>query len=357
MPETPEIVATLEGGLARWPAHPALCHFYIHTMEASPDPAVALPAADRLRDAMPGAGHLVHMPSHIYVLTGDYGTAIDVNQDGVAADAEYLRMRGPLNFYTLYRIHNYHFIVYAAMFDAQRELALEASREMVEQIPAEMLVEFPDFLESFVPTPLHIMVRFGMWAEILAEPQPPADLPVTLTVWHYARALAFASTGHVDEAEAERRAFDDALAAIPESRLLFNNSSAAILGVADAMIDGELKYRRGNFEAAFDDLREAVQRDDALNYDEPWGWMQPARHSLGALLLEQGRLAEAEEVYRADLKRHPNNAWSLHGLAECLARQGKIEEASQIEAQFTQACTRSDVGIKASCYCRLGATE
>ena len=123
------------------------------------------------------------------------------------------------------------------------------------------------------------------------------------------------------------------------------------------MIDGEIEYRRGNFDAAFEDLREAVRRDDALNYDEPWGWMQPARHSLGALLLEQGHVQEAEQVYRADLKRHPNNAWSLHGLAECLEREGKDAEAAQIRAQFTNACSRSDIGIKASCYCRVGATE
>lgn len=354
-PETPEIVEVLESALEIHPEHPGLCHFYIHTMEASPDPGVALPAADSLRDRLPGLGHLVHMPSHIYVLVGDYAAAVEVNQDAIEADGEYVKLAGVMNFYTLYRVHNYHFVVYAAMFDGQRERALTTSLEMVEQIPDEMLEALPDFLEAFVPTPLHVMVRFGMWEEILKQPEPPANQPVTRTVWHYARALAFATTNRVDEAAAEKKAFDKTLASIPDSRLLFNNSCNAILSVADAMLEGEIDYRRGDFDAAFEHLREAVRRDDNLNYDEPWGWMQPARHSLGALLLEQGQLQEAAEVYREDLRRHPKNAWSLLGLAECLERLGNTAEATSIRAQFDEACARSDVGIKASCYCARAA--
>jgi tetratricopeptide (TPR) repeat protein len=326
-------------------------------MEASPTPGKALPAANSLRDAMPGAGHLVHMPSHIDVLVGDYDAAVLANQRAVQADGEYVKMRGSLNFYTLYRVHNYHFIVYAAMFDAQSELAFEAAEELVRQIPAEMLEEIPDFLEAFVPTPYHVYVRFGRWDEILELPEPAADLFVTRAVWHYARALAFASTGRVEEAVAEKKAFDSAIETIPETRLLFNNSSRSILSVAEAMIDGEIEYRRGNFDVAFEHLREAVRRDDKLNYDEPWGWMQPARHSLGALLLEQERAQEAEEVYRADLKRHPSNAWSLHGLAESLEQQGKTEAAAKVRNEFDTACSRADVGIKASCYCAQSAME
>ncbi len=357
MPETPEIVAVLEAGLKKWPDHPALCHFYIHTMEASPHPEKALPAANRLREAMPGAGHLVHMPSHIDVLVGDYHAAIVANQKAIAADMQYVSKRGALNFYTLYRIHNYHFLVYAAMFDGQNQLAQSAADELVTQIPVELLVSMPDFVEAFVPTPLHVMVRFGHWEKILKQPKPADDLLVTRAVWHYARALALASTGKVAEAEAEKAAFDAALAAVPETRLLFNNACKSILSVAEAMIDGEIAYRKEAFEAAFKHLREAVARDDALNYDEPWGWMQPARHSLGALLLEQGRVKEAEKVYRADLKRHPNNVWSLHGLAECLDRIQKKEEARKVRLKFGEACSRADVDIKASCYCRLSARQ
>ena len=356
-PETPEIVATLEGGLERWPSHPALCHFYIHTMEASPDPSVALPAANRLREAMPGAGHLVHMPAHIDVLVGDYGNSIIANQKAIEADRNYLRERGPMNFYTLYRVHNYHFVVYSAMFDGQSELAMSAASEVAEQIPPEMLEEMPEFLEAFVPTTYHVLVRFGRWEDILAQPAPPENYYLTTAVHHYARALAYASTNRVADAVSEKEAFDKASAAVPDSYLLFNNTSRDILSVAEAMLAGEIAYRQGDYDGAFALLRKGVELDDALNYDEPWGWMQPVRHSLGALLLEQGRVEEAEQVYVADLERHPKNAWALHGLAECLERQGQTERAAAVRASFNEACARSDVGIKASCYCRLSAME
>jgi len=353
-PETGEIVRVLEDALGRHPSHPALCHFYIHTMEASPNPGVALPAANRLRDMMPGLGHLVHMPSHIDVLVGDYAAAIEANRNGIEADRQFVEMAGTLNFYTLYRLHNHHFIVYAAMFDGQRELATEVADEMVRQIPPELLAEIPDFIEAFVPTPLHVMIRFGEWEKILAQPEPAADLYMTRAVWRYARALAFAATGRVEEAAAEQTAFATARAEIPESRLLFNNSAAEIMAVAEAMIAGEVEYRRGNHDAAFEHLREAVRRDDDLNYDEPWGWMQPARHALGALLLEQGRAAEAKDVYLADLKHHPKNVWSLHGLAECHERLGEDAQARQVRESFEAAKARADVDVRASCYCRTG---
>jgi tetratricopeptide (TPR) repeat protein len=351
-PETEEIVRVLEDALARHPDHPALNHFYIHTMEASPNPALALTAADRLRDRMPGVGHLVHMPSHIDVLLGEYATVIETNQKAIEADRLYVQMAGAVNFYTLYRIHNHHFIVYAAMFEGQRELARTTADELVRQIPPELLEDIPDFVEAFVPTPLHVLVRFGAWEEILAQPEPAADLFTTRAVWHYARALAFATTGRIDEAAAEQEAFARALPAIPESRYLFNNPAGSILRVAEAMVAGELAYRRGLHEEAFEHLREAVRRDDALSYDEPWGWMQPARHSLGALLLEQGRAAEAKTVYLDDLRRHPKNVWALHGLAECHERLGEDAEARLVRESFDTARVRADVDVVASCYCR-----
>ncbi len=355
--KTPEIVTVLETALDRWPDHPGLCHLYIHTMESSPTPEKALSAANRLRNAMPGAGHLVHMPSHIDVLLGHYDDVIVANQKAILADAEFLQREGAHNFYTLYRIHNYHFLVYGAMFDGQSDLALRTARELPRQVPEDMLRTQTDFLDAFIPTPLHVLVRFGRWEEILAEPEPADYLPVTRSIWHYARALACAATGRIEEAEAEQRAFQAARATVPETSMLFQNTSLDILGVAEAMIAGEVAYRRGDFENAFQHLREAVRRDDALNYDEPWGWMQPARHALGALLLEQGGLVEAEAVFRADLKRHPNNPWALHGLAESLERQGKASEASASRAQFEVACKRTDVHINRSCYCRVGTPE
>lgn len=350
--ETPEIVATLEAGLKNWPDHPALCHLYIHTMEASPHPEKALPAANRLENAMPGAGHLVHMPSHIYVLVGDYPAMIQVNHKAILADAEFLRREGPFNFYTLYRIHNYHFVVYGAMFDGQSELAMTTARQLVKEVPEAMLKEQVDFLDAFMPMPLHVMIRFGKWEEILAEPEPPEYLPMSRSIWHYARSVAYAATGRVKQAELEQLAFEKSAAAVPETSMLFQNTSRDILGVARAMIAGEIAYRKGDFESAFTHLREAVSLDDTLNYDEPWGWMQPARHALGALLLEQGRLAESESVYRDDLKRRPANPWSLHGLAECLSKQSKTDEAAKIMAEFKIASKRADLNINCSCFCK-----
>lgn len=354
-PETPEIVKTIESGLAREPNHPGLCHFHIHVMEASPDPGQALPAANALRLQETDAGHLVHMPSHIYIQVGLYKDAIVANKKAIEKDKKYLAREGAMNFYTLYRVHNYHFLVYGAMFDGQSELALEASRELVEQVPPELLAEWTDYLDAFMPTPYHVMVRFGMWEDLLEEPRPSDDLPVTLSVWHYARGIALATLGRVDEAEQEQRDFQIAKARVPESSILFNNTSRDILGVAEAMLEGEIEYRKENYDVAFAALREAVQRDDKLNYDEPWGWMQPARHALGALSLEQNLFKEAAAVYKADLKRHPHNGWSLHGLAECYRRMNRDPEAIELESRFDLVWERADVAIKASCFCRVNS--
>jgi tetratricopeptide (TPR) repeat protein len=240
------------------------------------------------------------------------------------------------------------------MFSGQSELALRTARELARQIPEEMLKQQVNFLDAFVPTVFHVMVRFGRWEDILAEPEAADYLPVTRAIRHYARALAYAATGRIAEAKAERDRFREVAATVPQESRLFQNESRHVLAVADAMIDGEIAYRQEDYAAAFASLREAVRRDDALNYDEPWGWMQPARHALGALLLEQGQLAEAESVYRTDLERHPKNPWALHGLAECLERQGKMADAALVRTEFEMAVKQADVRIDRSCYCRLG---
>jgi tetratricopeptide (TPR) repeat protein len=326
-------------------------------MEASPTPEKALPAANRLRSAMPGLGHLVHMPTHIDVLLGDYASVIDWNQKAIAADNKFLQREGPNNFYTLYRMHNYHFVVYGAMFAGQKELALRAARDLVKQAPEELLREQALFLDAMTATPLHVLVRFGEWEQVLAEPEPAEHLPAARAMRHYARALAYAATGRIAEAEDEQRQFEQASQVVPEDSRLFQNTSRDILNVADAMVRGEIAYRKGQFDEAFNHLREAVRRDDSLNYDEPWGWMQPARHALGALLMEQGQFAEAENVYREDLKRHPNNPWALHGLAESLAKLGKTDAAADCRSKFEAAAKRADVTINRSCYCRQLAEE
>lgn len=349
--ETPEIVSTLETVIAMAPTHPMANHLYIHAMEASPTPEKALASANLLRNRVPGAGHLVHMPSHIDIRLGHYSDAMLANQKAIEVDRSWAAQGG---FYTLYRAHNFHFLAYAAMFDGQREIAVRAAREMIEQIPLETVRAFPDFLDGFMAVPTHVLVRFGLWEDILKEPAPPADLQVTIAFWRYGRTVAYAALGRVDEAAQELAAFKAAAAAVPESRLIGNNPARTVIDVGLPMAEGELEYRRGNYDRAFELLRTSVARDVALKYDEPWGWMMPVAHSLGALLAEQGRYEEAEAVYRADLKIHPDNGWALLGLAECLQNTGRGDEAKQVDARFKSAWSRADIAIQASCYCRKG---
>jgi tetratricopeptide (TPR) repeat protein len=348
--------------------HPGLVHLYVHLMEMSATPEAALTVADRLRHLVPDAGHLLHMPSHLEVLCGDYRRVLSDNTAATAADEKYLARAGAMNFYTLYRSHNHHFKIYGAMFLGRFRDALETADRLAESIPEELLrVESPpmaDWLEGFLAMRAHVLIRFGRWADILAEPLPadPDLYRVTTAMLRYARGVALSATGRVAEAERERELFRRAVTRVPASRTLFNNTCADLLAIASAMLDGELAYRKGDFEAAFTALRRSVELDDGLPYDEPWGWMQPTRHALGALLLEQGRVAEAEAVYRADLGlddtlpralQHPGNVWALHGLHECLVRLGKDGEARIVERQLRIAKALADVPVEASCFCRL----
>jgi tetratricopeptide (TPR) repeat protein len=360
----------LDGALASaaGQAHPGLLHLYLHTMEMSAHPEDALPAADLLRGLVPDAGHLQHMPSHIDVLCGDYHSSIVSNLSAVAADRRFVEREGPLNFYSLYRAHDLHFVVYSAMFAGQSKIALQAAEELAGQLTPELLsIQSPpmaDWLEAFVPLRVHVLVRFGRWDDLIAEPLP-ADLELyctTAAMIHYGRGVAHAAKGQLPQARAEREAFTVAYSRIPESRCLFNNTSRDILAVAAAMLDGEIAYREGHFDDAFGHLRRSIELDDALPYDEPWGWMQPARHAYGALLLEQGHVEQAAEVYAADLGldptlsrpcQHPGNVWSLHGYHECLQRLGRTAEAALIERQLELSRARADIPITASCACRL----
>jgi tetratricopeptide (TPR) repeat protein len=353
-------------------AHPGILHMYIHLMEMSARPEDALQAGDLLRELVRDAGHLRHMPTHLDVLCGDYRSVVSANSAAIEADERFLARRGAMNFYTLYRAHNYHFKIYGAMFLGQARTALEAADQLAMAIPEELLrVQTPpmaDWLEGFVPMKMHALIRFGRWADIIAAPLPadPDLYCVTTAMTHYAKGVACAATGRIGAAEEHRRQFAAAAARVPETRTVFNNTSQDILAVAAAMLDGELEYRKGNYDVAFAHLRRAVELDDGLPYDEPWGWMQPARHALGALLLEQGRVAEAEAVYRADLGldstlaracQHPGNVWSLHGYHECLTRLGKDEQAGIIGQQLKIAAAYADTPIESSCYCRLTPDE
>lgn len=354
---------TQKGGLR----HPGLLHLYIHLMEMSGTPEKALVVADHLRGLVPDAGHLQHMPTHLDILCGDYRRAIASNSDAIRADEKFLARAGPVNFYTLYRSHDYHFRIYAAMFSGLSAIALDTAAELEQSIPEELLrVESPpmaDWLEGFLTMRVHVLIRFGRWQELL-DLELPRDAElycVTTAMMHYGKGVALAATGEVDRANEQRNLFDQALKRVPASRMLFNNKCVDILGIAEAMLNGELEYRRGNFDVAFEHLRHAISRDDELPYDEPWGWMQPTRHAYGALLLEQGHVEQAAAVYGADLGmddtlprslQHPNNVWALHGYHECLVKLGRVAEAHIVKQQLKFAAATADVPIRASCYCR-----
>jgi len=344
--------------------HPGLLHMYIHLVEMSPHPEKALKAGDTLVGLAPDAGHLQHMATHIDVLCGHYENVVSRNDRAIAADRKYLARAGAENFYTVYRCHNYHFKVFGAMFLGQFQPALEAAEDLAETLTEDVLRPLADWLEAFVSIKQHVLIRFGK-CETIKEQELPEDeelYSVTRALMLYAKTVAYAATGEIDNAMASREAFRVAKAAVPESRLLFNNTCLDILEVATEMLEGELSYRQGDYDIAFARLRRSVELDDNLPYDEPWAWMQPARHALGALLLEQERAEEAEAVYRADLgldntlsraSQHPDNVWALHGLHECLMMSGETGEARLIKQRLDLANARADVAIEASCFCRL----
>jgi tetratricopeptide (TPR) repeat protein len=367
--DTLEAIAVLETAFDQlddaW-EHPGLLHMYVHLMEMSPHPERALCHGDRLSTLVPDAGHLVHMATHIDVLCGDYMNVVSRNHTATVADRKFLERSGAENFYTLYRCHNYHFKIYGAMFLGQPKAALKTADELIETLPEAIVRPMADWLEGFVPMKQHALIRFGRWHDILVQilPEDEELYCVTTAMMRYARTVALANTHDIAGAEAERKLFFAARDRVPESRMLFNNTCRDILRVAEQMLTGELEYHKGNPETAFEHLRRSVELDDNLPYDEPWGWMQPTRHALGALLLEQGQYEEAEAVYRADLGldatlsracQHPGNVWSLHGLHECLTRRGEAVEAAHIKLQLDKAVARAEVPIKASCFCRRKA--
>jgi tetratricopeptide (TPR) repeat protein len=367
---TIEAKEVLDRALARddGRTHPGVLHMYIHLMEMSPRPEDALRAGDWLLDLVPDAGHLRHMPTHLDVLCGDYRRVVSANTAAIAADEKFRDRAGAMNFYTLYRVHNYHFKIYGAMFLGQAQTALATADQLAAAIPDDLLrVQVPpmaDWLEGFLPMKMHVLIRFGRWPDIIDTPLPadPELYCVSTAMIRYAQGVACAAVGRVGEAAEHRAQFERAVERVPESRTVFNNTCRDILGVAAAMLDGELEYRQGHYDQAFAHLRRAVELDDGLPYDEPWAWMQPARHAYGALLLEQDRVAEAEAVYRADLGldatlaracQHPGNVWSLHGYHECLTRLGRHEQAGIIGQQLKIAAAYADVPVRSSCYCRI----
>lgn len=343
-----EIVSTLERALTLNPDHPGACHYYIHAVEASPKPERALPCARRLPDLMPGAGHLVHMPGHIYLRLGMYKEAAEQNIHATAIDHDYLAHRQLTGIYPMgYYPHNVHFLWSALTMEGRSQEAIKAARNLRELVPWEAAKQVPA-LEEFTPSLLFSLVRFGQWEEILSLPKPPAELSYTTAIWHYARGMAFAATKRFDEAQQEHRALLDLAGSLPEDRTLGVTPVVDLARIAERVLAGEIAARQGHDDEAVTILNGAAKLEDALRYYEPPLWHIPVRHSLGAVLLQAKRPAEAERVYRLDLTQHPHNGWALFGLKQSLEAQQKTKEAAAVEADFRKAWERADIRLTAS---------
>lgn len=355
--------STFSGNPAAW-SHPGLLHLYIHLMEMSPTPELALPHGDNLASLVPDSGHLQHMATHIDVLCGEYQNVIYRNHQAALADVKFTELRGSQNFYTVYRIHNVHFESYGAMFLGQKQTALRAAEELRGLLPRDTVAFLPDLFEAFWGMKTHVMVRFGMWQAIVDEPLPeePELFSFTTALLRYARVIALSNLGRTDDAKLELDQFMKAVAAVQDTRQMFNNPAASVLEIATEMALGEYHYKSGEIDKGLDHLTQAAHYSDNLFYDEPWGWMQPPRHALAALLMEQKAYEKAETIYRADLGlndslprpcQHPGNIWAMQGLKECLERRGDKLELVHVSNQLAKLKSRADVEVGSSCFCRV----
>jgi tetratricopeptide (TPR) repeat protein len=350
------------------PQHPAIVHLHIHALEMSNEPERGMFSADALSTLCPDAGHMNHMPGHIYVLCGQYDRAKAASEAAIRVNDKFLDFAGPLTFYTVACCHDLHLMMHTCMFMGRYHDAIGAANKTCSLLTKEVLSvrdrpKFTMSLEGYYSMKSHVMVRFGRWREIIDEPLPsdPDLYLVTTAMQHYAKGIAHASLKQLDDAEREREFFYKSVERIPPERRFFNNWAHDILAVGAMMLDGEVEYHKGNYDVAFRCLRESVRRDDSLEYIEPWAWMHPPRHALAALLMEQGECAEAEDIYRDDLglsgkiqrcAQHPNNVWALHGLVECLQRRGDQAELNIFEPLLARALRLTDVPITSSCMCR-----
>ncbi len=353
-PGTEEIVATLEAVLVLDPNHPGGNHLYIHTVEASPEPERATAAADRLRDLVPIAGHLRHMPAHIDIRTGQWEKACQANMRAIEADRNYTAIVPKQGFWRLYMSHNHHFLSFAAMMEGRSELALKAARDMLAGVPADWAQENAALIDPFLSIELETQMRFGRWDDILRAPEPASQFPISVALWRFMRGVSYAAKSRVAEAQIEQAAFREAVKRVPEGALFAINPAANVLAIADHVLDGEMAFRRGNLDEAIAALRQAVELEDDLIYMEPPDWVQPVRHTLGAVLVSAGRYEEAERVYREDLEYWPENGWSLFGLSKALHGQGKAQDAAEMEERFRKAWARADMSIRTTCLCVAG---
>ena len=345
---TPEVVATLEGVIAKYPDHLGANHYYIHAVEASPDPGRALDSAHRLPKLAPAAGHIVHMPAHIYFRTGDYDASATANEAAIKADKVYLRERNPKGIYPMmYVPHNIQFLWASYMMEGNSRGAFKAARELDDSVPLDAVRQMLS-MEVMTPTRYFTEARFGKWDAILKEKAPPADLKYTTAIWHYARGLAFAAKNRPDDALAEKKKLDAIVAATPPDRIVGFNSANRLLTMASATLAGEIASAQSHHDDAIKNLKDAVAIQDALNYEEPPAWYFPVRETLGMELLAAGNNADAEQVFRDDLKQYPENGWSLNGLAICLRARNASDEAASVDARLKKAWAHADVSLPVS---------
>ena len=349
---TPEIVQVLESALAKHPDHPGLIHYYIHAVEASKRPGRALSGAKKLGDLIPGSGHIVHMPSHVYIRTGLYHEGSLANEQAIIVDNDYITQCRQQGIYPLaYVPHNRHFLWATATLEGASVKAIMAAKHMADHIDQKLMRE-PGLstLQHFWITPVYAYVKFGKWDKILSFPKPEKDLIYPLSIWHYARGMAYTSKGELKKARKEL----STLTSMSRKEELRDinvweiNEAYDVVQIAVLSLEGEIEAKAKNYDTAIARLREAAALEDRLNYNEPSDWHSPVRLTLGAVLMEAGKYKEAEKAYLEDLETFPENGWSLYGLYKSLLKQERIQEAVQVEQRFTKAWKWADVKLKSS---------
>ncbi len=342
--DTEKIVAILESVLKRNPNHAGANHYYIHAVEASPFPERALNSAKRLETLVPAAGHLVHMPAHIYFRVGDYQGAMRANEQAIAQDDAYIHKYQVHGIYSMmYYNHNIDFLMVASSMAGRYQDALKAAEQLVANATA--IDPYMPMLEGFLGSKMLIQARFGDWDAILKTPAPDAKLPTTTAVWHFTRGMANAATGKLEDAAAQSRALLTAKQTIPIAATIGFSPASSILDIATQVLDAKIARARHDYESAIKLLEKAVIAEDALNYVEPPDWYFPTRESLGGVLLAKGDYAKAEKVFRADLEKYPHNGRSLFGLEASLQAQGKDESAKLVQAEFATAWKDADTQL------------
>lgn len=353
-PDTQNIVAMLESVMKLRPDHPLACHLYIHAVEASPHPERALAAADRLRRLQPGLPHMVHMPSHIDVRLGHWREAVEANELAVDSDRAYRVLRPGQGFYRLYMLHDHHMLAYAAMMRGQSARAIQAMDTLIAEMPIGWARENAPIADGYFAMPIEVRLRFGRWDDVLSIPEPESVFPISRALRHAARATALAALGRLDDAQDARRQFQEARSAVPADAQFGHSPASLVLAVAENFMEGEVLLQAGKLAESVEYLRKAVEAEDALGFDEPPDWILPARHALGAVLLASGRAEEAEAVYREDLRRLPENGWSLFGLSRALEYQAKQADAADALARWQAVWKDADVDLSSSCFCVPG---